>query len=429
MRGERVFDRGRVRRDGLQRVVVDAGEPVGDLPRDRYKVGQFLRVWHERGWPGARDAISLTGEGELPRVAQDNVGVRSTSRTEADGGPEREVVDEDHVRSDLSDDIDRLTRGLDGFPQQIPGSRLCLVAKRRDHAHAGGLEERSQVGVLAGRLLFGTGDAGIRPSAHGKSGELHARSSHQRSHRGPGGHDDFLLPRVAPGPSDADQRYGMRCVVRADDQQRHDAIKFAGTDPDTAVDRRHDPRHSGYVVSGSDRFGGVFGTTGPAGEVEEHLLHRAPVPPDRPCRPATQSGLPRHMSPARLPAAPRPEVRRPTPPRSRGRTPPCDSRRHMRRLDRSTDRRRALLQPAAARPRRWAGGPAGRGLLRDPVGLPVPPGSGPARSASAGFGSSSSPPTMTRVALARNAGSRGEHLGELGHPLQLMQPTDGQHDR
>ena len=122
------------------------------------------------------------------------------------------------------DDLDRPTRGLDRFPEQILGSRLCLVAKRRDHPPAGGLEERSQVVVLAGRLLFGTGDAGIRPSAHGKSGELHSRSSHQRRHRRPGGHDD-LLTRVAPGPGDADQRDGMRCVVRADDQEGHDAIE------------------------------------------------------------------------------------------------------------------------------------------------------------------------------------------------------------
>lgn len=92
-------------------------------------------------------------------MAQDDVSVRSSSRTEADGGSEREVIDEDRVRSD---DLDRPTRGLDGFPEQVPRSRLCLVAKRRDHPHAGGLEEFSQVVVLAGRLLFGTGDPVIQ---------------------------------------------------------------------------------------------------------------------------------------------------------------------------------------------------------------------------------------------------------------------------
>ena len=47
-------------------------------------------------------------------MAQDDVGVRSSGRTEANGGPEGEVVDEDRVGSDLSDDLDRPTRGLDG---------------------------------------------------------------------------------------------------------------------------------------------------------------------------------------------------------------------------------------------------------------------------------------------------------------------------
>ena len=35
VRGERVLDRWRVRGDLSQRVVVGAGEPVGDTPRDR----------------------------------------------------------------------------------------------------------------------------------------------------------------------------------------------------------------------------------------------------------------------------------------------------------------------------------------------------------------------------------------------------------
>ena len=95
--GERVLDRWRVRGDGSQRVVVGAREPVGDTPPDPSKVLQLLRARRERGRPGARDAVGLTGEGELPWMAQDDVSVRSSGRTEADGGPEGEVVDEDRV--------------------------------------------------------------------------------------------------------------------------------------------------------------------------------------------------------------------------------------------------------------------------------------------------------------------------------------------
>ena len=155
-------------------------------------------------------------------MAQDDVGIRSTHGTQADRGPEGEVVDEDGVRSDLLDDLDRPTGGLDWLPEQIARARLRLVAKRRDHTPAGGIEERPQVVVLASRLLLRSGDAGIRASAHSKSRELHAGSSHQRRHRGPGRHHD-VLAGVVPHPGHADQRDGMRGVVRADDQEGHDA--------------------------------------------------------------------------------------------------------------------------------------------------------------------------------------------------------------
>ena len=42
MSGERVLDRRGLSGDGPQRVVVGAGEPVGDAPRDREQVGQLF---------------------------------------------------------------------------------------------------------------------------------------------------------------------------------------------------------------------------------------------------------------------------------------------------------------------------------------------------------------------------------------------------
>ena len=43
------------------------------------------------------------------------------------------------------------------------GPRLCLVPKRGHHSPAGGLEERSEVAILTGRLLFGTGTPAFEP--------------------------------------------------------------------------------------------------------------------------------------------------------------------------------------------------------------------------------------------------------------------------
>ena len=48
--------------------------------------------------------------------------------------------------------------------------------------------------------------------------------------------------------------------------------------------------------------------------------------------------------------------------------------------------------------------------------------------ASTGDGSSRSPPTMTSVARARKPWIHGERLGQPGHPLQLVEPTDREHD-
>ena len=58
-----------------------------------------------------------------------------------------------------------------------------------------------------------------------KLGELHAGLRDQRRHRGPGGHHD-LLARIEPCLGNADERDGMRCVVRADDEEGHDAIEW-----------------------------------------------------------------------------------------------------------------------------------------------------------------------------------------------------------
>ena len=157
-------------------------------------------------------------------MAEDHVSVRGPGRAQPDGGPEGEVVDQDGVRSDLLDDLDRPTRSLDRLPEQIVGSRLGLVAERRDHPFACGGEERPKVLVLAGRLLFGSSDTWIRPRAQRQSRELHPCPSHQWRYGWSRG-NDHLFTFVLPRARDADQRDSMRGVVRADDEERHDAIE------------------------------------------------------------------------------------------------------------------------------------------------------------------------------------------------------------
>ncbi len=96
-------------------------------------------------------------------------------------------------------------------------------------------------------------------------------------------------------------------------------------------------------------------------------------------------------------------------------------RRHRRRPDRSTDRRPATAQRCATSPLgRW---PSRMVLLRDPVAPPSAPGLSQLDGFT-GVGSTRSPPTMTRVALARNAGS-SECLGEPAIPFNsFKRPTD-----
>ena len=160
----------------------------------------------------------------------------------------------------------------------------------------------------------------------------------------------------------------------------------------------------------------------------EHLPRRAPAPSDRPCQRGTQSGLLRHTSPARLPAALRPAVRRPMPPRSQGRTLPCDSRRHRRRPARSTDQRRAGLPRAAARPRRWAGGPEYELCCQIRLGRLCRPDPGQLHRFRRGW--------IVKIAADDDQGRprpqrriRGKRLDEPGHPLQFVQSSDGQDDR
>ena len=161
------------------------------------------------------------------------------------------------------------------------------------------------------------------------------------------------------------------------------------------------------------------------GRDREHLPRHAPTLPDRPCRPESRSGLARHRSAARRTAARPPGVRRPTPRRSPDRIPLCDSRRHRRRPGRSTRQRRTGLQRADARSHHEAGDRAGRGTPRESGCAAWAARIRASSVASVGVGSSRSPPTMTRVALARSAGSEANTSARRAIPFNsFSRPTD-----
>jgi hypothetical protein len=133
------------------------------------------------------------------------------------------VVDDHLVGAHLVEDPLHGARGLDRLPQQVVAAGLGLEAQGLDHAAARGREEAAEGIVLARRLLLGLDGAGVGSAAEAEVDPLEAGGLDDAGGGGSGGHD-HALAGLLPGRREREEGEEVGRVVRADDEQGHEAL-------------------------------------------------------------------------------------------------------------------------------------------------------------------------------------------------------------
>ena len=163
--GERISGRIRLRRKGFQCRVPFAGERVPDLLAAQQQGGQRSRIRVERGRPLRRVPVDLGAHRQRARVSEHDVAVRDVTGQQRQPRAERQVVDDDVVRTDLVHHRQHPAGGGHRVPEQVRAAGIRLVQQRLDHAPLGGREEPAQRVVLAPHLIVGPDHPGVRATA------------------------------------------------------------------------------------------------------------------------------------------------------------------------------------------------------------------------------------------------------------------------
>ncbi len=220
---ERVAARAHRRREDREGVVPLRREAVAHALAQGAQLVEVLLLGLERGGPRGREAVDLVADGQGARVAEHDVRVARAGGEEREAGAEGEVVDDHLVGAHLVEDPLHGARGLDRLPQQVVAPRLGLEAQGLDHAAARGGEEAAERVVLAGRLVLGLDGAGVGSAAEAEVDPLEAGGLDDAGGRGSGRHD-HALAGLLPGRRERDEGEEVGRVVRADDEQGHEAL-------------------------------------------------------------------------------------------------------------------------------------------------------------------------------------------------------------
>jgi len=170
----------------------------------------------------------LVGARQRAGMAEHHRRALQAHRIQGQARAERNMVDHDAVGLHLLDDCAQSVEHTVGIVHQVMSPGVGLVSKRCDWAGASGIEERSQVCILALGLQSLLDHTGVAALPQAQLRPMQSGLADHVAHRRAGGDHDLAMIAL-PGTPDLEEWAGVRGIVRADDQQLHRFARTAAT--------------------------------------------------------------------------------------------------------------------------------------------------------------------------------------------------------